>query len=248
MPIDTPDAPTTTRRTFLVRAALGGALVGIGTAVGPLTGLLPVAGAQEADDALTSPSDLDEPMFAAGASSLELGAVAAYQAAASGSLFDEVWLGRLTFIQHHHQTVADALAAAKPDGATIEPDATILAGTVAAVSGAADRATALGALAELESVLAATHLYAIGGLEDEVLAKTLAQALAIESQQAVVLGLGADQDPASLTPDLVGTAEARTDLGAAGVHLAPDEDASSTTAAESTTTTTDATTTTEGGN
>ncbi len=55
-------AAATTRRSFLARAAMGGALVGVATA-GPLRSLLGVAGAQAAE--LDAADTLDNETFAA---------------------------------------------------------------------------------------------------------------------------------------------------------------------------------------
>jgi O-phosphoseryl-tRNA(Cys) synthetase len=135
--------------------------------------------------------------------------------------------------QAHHQTVVDALTPLlSEDAPAPRPDETVMSSTVEEIQGNADQTAIVTALAELEEVLAATHLYAVGGLTDSSLAKTVAQVLAVESQQAVAMGRAVDLDLVELTPAQASTTDARTDF---------DEAAS----ASSTTT---STTTTEAGN
>ena len=91
MPTDqSPDSATATdRRTFLTRAALGGALVSAGAVASPLGGLLTSAGAQEVDaEALVADDLLTDEAFATFAAPLELAAVVAYQTALSGDVLD----------------------------------------------------------------------------------------------------------------------------------------------------------------
>lgn len=228
-------AAATTRRSFLARAALGGALVSVATA-GPLRSLLGVAGAQEAE--LEASDTLDNETFAALAVPVELATVLAYQAALDGDVLDETATTNARQFQTHHQTVVDALTPLlSEDAGAPRPDETVLSSTVATIEGNADQTAILTALAELEEVLAATHLYALGGLTDASLAKTVAQVMAVESQQAVAMGRAAEIDLVTLTPAEAGTTGARTDFGEAA------EAPSSTT-----TTTTTSTTTTEAGN
>ena len=224
-------AAATTRRSFLARAAMGGALVGVATA-GPLRSLLGVAGAQAAE--LDAADTLDNETFAALAVPLELAAVQAYQAAVETGSLDDATATTARMFQTHHPTVADALVGLRSEEAgTARPDETVMATTVREIEGNADATAILAALAELEDVLAATHLYAVGGLEDSSLAKTVAQVLAVESQQAVALGRAAGLDLVDLTPAEASTSGARTGFAEAA-------DAATTTTTTSTTTTTEA--------
>lgn len=224
-------AAATTRRSFLARAALGGALVSVATA-GPLRSMLGVAGAQEAE--LESSDTLDNETFAALAVPLELATVLAYQAALDGDVLDLTATTTARQFQVHHQTVVDALTPLlSEDAGTPRPDVSVLAATVQAIEGNPDQTAILTALYELEDVLAATHLYALGGLEDASLAKTVAQVMAVESQQAVAMGRLAGIDLVTLTPAEASTAGARTGFEEA---------------AAAATTTTTSTTTTEAGN
>jgi hypothetical protein len=223
-------AAATTRRSFLARAALGGALVSVATA-GPLRSMLGVAGAQEAE--LEAADALDNETFAALAVPVELAAVLAYQAALEGDVLDETATTNARMFQAHHQTVVDALTPLlSEDASAPRPDETVMSSSVEAIQGNDDQTAILTALAELEEVLAATHLYALGGLTDSSLGKTVAQVLTVENQQAVAMGRAADLDLVELTPAEASTDGARTNF---------------TEAAEASMTTT-STTTTEAGN
>ena len=205
MPLDNPEVVPTTRRTFLTRAALAGALVTVGTA-GPLTRLLPVAGAQ---DALGAAPELDDATFAAFALPLEMAAVQAYQAALDGGTLGDEGPTALDF-QTHHQAVVDVLTTLLAEDATPPaPDSLITSSTVASLRTATAKAEVLTTLAELEDVLAATHLYALGGLVEASTAKVVAQVLAVESQHAVYLGRAGGGDLATLTPAVADTSDAR---------------------------------------
>ncbi len=234
-------AAATTRRSFLARAALGGALVSVATA-GPLRAMLGVAGAQEATAAeLEAPEELDGATFAALAVPLELATVLAYQAALENDVLDATTTADARRFQAHHQTVVDALTPLLGEEAPApRPDETVMASTADAIEGNADQTAILTALAELEEVLAATHLYAVGGLTDTTLARTVGQVLAVESQQAVVWGRVIGTDLAELTPAEAGTEGARTGFAEAAEAAEA--------AAATTTTTPTSTTTTEAGN
>lgn len=205
MPLDNPEVIATTRRTFLTRAALAGALVTAGTAL-PLTRFLPAAGAAGA-------VGLDDATFAAFAVPLEMAAVQAYQAALDGGTLGDEGPTALDF-QGHHQTVVDVLTSMlAADAAVPVPDSKILAGTVAALKTATAKAQVLTTLSRLEDGLAATHLWALGSLVEPSTAKIVAQVLAIESQQAVYLGRAGGGDLVALTPSRANTSAARVPAG-----------------------------------
>lgn len=201
MPIEQPEATTaTTRRAFLARSAAGGALVAAVAATGAaggLGGVLPV-GAQAGGSA----GELDNDGFATLTTPLEMAAVQAYQAATEGPALDDTWKATARTFQAHHQEVATLLAtlieAKVPPVAPPVPDAAVAARFTAPAG--ADQTAVLTLLASLEEALAATHLAAIGSLADSSTAKTVAQVLAIESQQAVALGRAAGATIESLTP------------------------------------------------
>jgi len=237
VPIDPTEttATPTSRRSFLVRAALGGALVTVGTAAGPLSSILPAAAAP---DQLQAAESLDNATFAALAIPLEMAAVQAYHAAILGGTLDDTWSSQALTFQDHHQTAVDTYTPLLDEGTTAPaPDPTIVKSTVDAIKAATTQDAILTSLADLENVLAATGLYAIGGLDDNTTAKSVAQIMAVESQQAVVIGLALDTPLAALTP-----AEASTDGAETGFTEAFDESTTTTTtaAAGGSTTTTEA--------
>ncbi len=211
MPIEKPQATAaaTTRRSFLARTAAGGALVTVGA--GPLTGLLSgTAGAAPAQ--VEAAEILSDDAFARFATPLELGAVQVYsRAAARSDLLDGEWTELVRRFQRHHQEVADTLATLIVTGSgDPSADRDIVDTFGSAVDDAGDQEGVLGALADLEGVLTATHLWAIGGLEERLTARIVLQVSAAEAQQATVLALGAGTDVAEVTPDVATTEGART--------------------------------------
>ncbi|MCB1040087.1 MAG: ferritin-like domain-containing protein [Acidimicrobiales bacterium] len=236
MPIDqsTPPAAGTSRRTFLVRSALGGALAAAGVAA-PTAGLLPFGGpisfAGAQDDDLIIDAD-----YAGFAIPLELAAVQAYEKvlATTPAVLDDDATAYARAFQSHHQSVATTLATLLAEGAdTPSADEDV----AAQISATGDAAAIAGSLASLEDSLAATHLAVIPQLRDAITAKLAAQIAGIESQQATVLGLAAGTALEALTP-----AEAPTE--AAIEYAAPAEadatDEATTTEAGADTTTTEA--------
>ncbi|MEO6627658.1 MAG: ferritin-like domain-containing protein [Aquihabitans sp.] len=205
MPIEpTDEVNATTRRAFLTRSAAGGALVAAVAATGIAGGLGGGnAGAQTAGGA----GALDNGSFAALAAPLELAAVQAYQAALNGTALDTSWQQAARTFQSHHLAVATRLATllpvTTPPTPAPGPDAAVMA-QFSPPTGA-DQTAVLTTLASLEEALAATHLSVIASLEDTSLAKTVAQILAVESQQAVALGRASGATVQSLTPAVAPT-------------------------------------------
>lgn len=240
MPIDQPEATSapTNRRTFLTRAALGGALVGVGAAAGPFGLLAPAAGAQDAPLATVDEvGALTNETFAAFAVPMEMAAVQAYQLVLASEQLEGPWPDLALDFQGHHQTVVDSLTAQLAEGLA-DPVANpiLLAEVTTAIETAGSPTAVLLALSELEDAIAATHLYCLGGLEDTSLAKVVAQVLAVESQQAATLGLAGEAPDEQVTPATVGTEAARTNLSE-GAVTAPPATTTTTAASEETTTT-----------
>ncbi|MBX3314939.1 MAG: hypothetical protein KF906_11530 [Actinobacteria bacterium] len=204
MPIDQPEATAAVnpRRTFLARAAVGGAVVTAGSIAGPLLRAVP-AGAQTD----TTSGSLDDSSFAALAVPLELGAVQVYEAATEAPDMDDDAKSTLRTFQQHHQTVADTLTDYYTGDADLTEDPAVVARS-ASVGGSAN--AAFTALAELEQALAATHLDALGSISDAITAKYVAGVLAVQGQQAVALTLLAGTDPAAVVPAAVTTDGALT--------------------------------------
>lgn len=224
MPIDKPEARAapTTRRTFLVRAAAGTAVVGAGAAAGPLGLFAPTAGAQDAAEAdLEEASPLDDATFAAFATPLELAAVQAYQLALDSEGLDSGWQARALRFQTQHQTAVTALTDLLADDAgEAAPNELVLTEVGEAIEASEDQEALLVALSDLEQVTSATHLYALSGIEDTSLAKLVAQVLAVESQQCAVLGRAGGLELEDLTPAAVSTDGARTNLSEGAVTTA----------------------------
>ena len=203
MPIDQPDAPAvpTTRRTFLARTAIGGAVVTAGSLTGGFGRLLPVAGAPEPAEA----GDLSDADLAAWVTPLELGAVIAYQTAGDNPAVQETWGETFAQFKANHQEAADVMGAMIGEGDPPKADPRIVSGAVAAVSDAGDLAAVQKALAGLEDALAATYLDALADIKDPVSAKQAAQIMSTASQQAAILTVAAGGDVASATPPVATT-------------------------------------------
>lgn len=205
MPIDpsTDPATATTRRGFLARSAVGGALVTAGAVASPLGRLLPIAGAQTPTAIAAGLSDSD---FAVFATPFELTAVQTYLAAIESDLLDDEWLERARTFQSNHQAVAATLTTLVAE--TEEPpvaDTDLLEVWRGSVEGAADQDALLQVLVEVEESLSATHLAAIRDLTDPITAKTVAQVLTIEAQQAVLLATASGTAIDDVTPGQAST-------------------------------------------
>jgi hypothetical protein len=156
---------------------------------------------------------LDTVNFVAFAAPLELAAAQAYQAAIDGGKLDAEWAGSARDFLQHHQDVATALTGLIPASVTDPPvpvpDPELVSGPVAAVTAAGDQTAALTALAGIEDTLAASHLAALGEIDEPITAKAAAQALATTSQHVVALGRAIGTDVATLTPPVATTDGAR---------------------------------------
>ncbi|WP_421119749.1 ferritin-like domain-containing protein [Aquihabitans daechungensis] len=189
-------ATATSRRTFLTRTAVGGALVTAGALALPLGSLVPVAGARAADQ-----GDLGDEDFAAFAMAIELAAVAAYTAAFDKDVLDAEWSDRILQFQSHHQDVADTLIELGDESAAAPvAEAAFAKRSVDAVTAASDQQGVLAALAVVEGTLAATHLAGVGRLAEKTTARTVTQVLAVEGQQAALLAVASGTPVAEATP------------------------------------------------
>lgn len=215
-------ATATTRRTFLARTAVGGALVTAGAVALPLGHLLPGAGAQESQSDL-----LTDLAFATFASPLEMAAVQGYQAAIASSALDAAWTSRAQSFQTHHQAVVDTLAPfLSEDDPAPMPDSDLSSSTTKAIKAAgSDQDGVLKALAALEDTLAATHLSAIPMLRESSTAKIVAQVLSVESQQAALLATASGSSAIDAAPG-----KGSTD-GAVAIDMAGMDMSTTTTAA-----------------
>lgn len=209
MPIDKPEATaaTNTRRTFLARAAMGSALA---ATAGSLLDLRP-AGAQGAG----AGNGLDDDTYLVMADQLHAAAAIVYVAATeTAGLDDRAGEALSTFRDHHQQIVTDLgkLMGSTASAADTVPDPTVLA---ARDGLGGDQGAVLRSLVRLEEQLAATHLQAIGALDDAVTARAASEVLATSHQRAAYLARVAGEDPASLLPATVDDADALTAARAA---------------------------------
>lgn len=205
MSIDHPEATaTTSRRSFLTRTALGGAVLTAGALAGPLDGLVRPAGAEARHG-----DGMDNEAFATFAVPLEMAAVQAYQAAFSAEIFSTSDARQLLAFQANHQAVVDTLSPLlAEDAAAPVPDADIQKSVTATITSSSAPEAVLTSLADLETTLASTHLNAIAELTDTSMAKTVAQVLATESAQSALLGVNGGGSIEDATPTLITTDEA----------------------------------------
>ena len=198
MPIDESTEPaTTTRRSFLARSVVGGAVV---TAGAMATYAVAASGAAAAEDIPTD-ATLEETVFASLAAPLELAAVQAYQAAIDTDLLGGEMADVARTFQSHHLAVGDALAGMLPADALVpEPNVAVAKKFVDSVKAGGDEKGVLEALAGVEDTLSATHLTAIELLQDPTTAKTVSQVAAVEGQQAAFLTVSSGGSIEDATP------------------------------------------------
>ncbi len=189
-------ATATSRRTFLTRTAVGGALVTAGALALPLGSLGSVAGARPAGQ-----GDLGDADFAAFGTAIELAAVAAYTAAFDKDVLDAEWSDRALSFQGHHQDVADTLVTLVDESAAAPvAEAAFAKRSIDAIKAASDQKGVLAALAVVEETLAATHLAGVAKLAEKSTARTVTQVLAVEGQQAALLAVAGGSTIPEATP------------------------------------------------
>ncbi len=177
------------RRGFLTKAALGGAALTVGSALVPVSRLLPRAMAAEV-------TDTDVATFAA---SVEYAAVAAYQMGAP--LLSGAVLTAAETFAGHHQDHGDAFAGLV-GGAKPAANAKLIEALTPTLQGLKTQEDVLAFAFQLENQAAATYLFALGVLTSPDAAELTASILPVESQHAVVLGsaLGYAADTANYLP------------------------------------------------
>jgi hypothetical protein len=167
------------RRTVLGRAAVAGTAIAVGSQLVPVTRLFTPAFGQQLDDAT----------IAAFAESVELAAVAAYQAAAaSGKVTTPAVADAATLFASHHKEHGAAFGGAAGDKATGKANAALLAALTPQLNAAADENAVLELAYGLENAAAATYLFALGALTSPAALQLTASILPVEGQHAVVLG------------------------------------------------------------
>lgn len=165
------------RRQFVKRVGLGGALFTLGNTLLPASRLLPAAWGQELDD-LT---------IAKFAQQVELAAVAAYGAVAETGKLDATATEVGTLFAGHHGDHAAAFGSFAGDDATDIPNQALLDAFGPMIAEAADQAALLEIAFQLEQGAAATYHFALGVVGPEAAAAT-STILPIEAQHAVVIG------------------------------------------------------------
>jgi rubrerythrin len=163
------------RRRFVVGAGAGGAALALGSVFGP-SGLLSMASAQSMTD-----EDL-----AAFAQSLELAAVAAYEAAAPA--LSSATLPVAQLFLSHHQDHAAAFGAVAGSKAVDGPNQALIEALTPALQAVSDEAGALELAFGLENQAAATYAFGLTAATGMDAIAGMATILPIESEHAAVLG------------------------------------------------------------
>lgn len=164
------------RRRFLRTAGAGGLAVAIGSQVLPLGMFVGRAGAADGD-------------IAAFAESVELTAVAAYDAAvASGLVTTKAIADAAITFQGHHQEHAAAFGAAAGSGATGKLNSKLLAALQPSLAAAKTESDVVRIAFDLEGAAAATYLFALGALTSVPALQLTASILPVEAQHQTVLG------------------------------------------------------------
>ena len=176
------------RRSFLKKAAVGGAVVSFGSGIIPVSSLLSRAGAQEL-------TDVDIAVFA---ESVELAAVAAYEAGAP-LLSAEVLPVAQLFLQHH-QEHAGAFAALAGDAATGEANAALIEALTPTIQGLSDEAGVLAFAKAVENQAVATYAFALTALQSVEAASGTATILPVESAHATALSFALGEGPDAWFP------------------------------------------------
>lgn len=185
-----PTVAGSSRRRFLTRAAVGGAVLAVGTQLVPAGRLVPAARAQddvendEEGETLTP----DEALLAHLAGLL-LAAAQGYGLAvdpARSSLSEPV-TEVVRQLGANHNAQATSLNQLLPV-AVDEPNGTLGQQLTTDITAATDEAALLGVLVDLEEALAATEFAMLGEITDQNDAKNVAAILPTANQQAVVLG------------------------------------------------------------
>jgi len=167
------------RPSLLTGAALGGAVIAIGSMLVPVGRLVGVAGAQTGDAGV-----------AAFAESVELAAVAAYMAAAqSGKVTTPAVLQAATTFAGHHQEHGAAFGAAAGSASTKKANQKLVDMIAPQIQAAADEKAVLEIAYGLENAAAATYIFALGVLSNEKAYNAVASVMPVEAQHAIALGL-----------------------------------------------------------
>lgn len=192
------------RRSFLKKVGIGGAVLTVGGSALPVNALVPAVGAQEGDDEAENGAGADAGREQVGfAQGVELAAVSAYGLAADkfeqfGDTESRTLAERFG---DHHQQAADSLGTnvlvlTDEQKGEVVADPQLLGQLESAVNGAGNVQALSRVLADLEERIAATYFGLLDVLTDAADAKAVALILPVDAQRAVVWSTTAGVQPA----------------------------------------------------
>jgi hypothetical protein len=188
------------RRSFLKKVGIGGAVLTVGGSVLPVGGLVPAAFAQSDDEGSADGAAGREKVVLAQA--LELAAVTAYGMAADRfeGFGDTASRTLAEQFGDHHQQYADALGTnvlvlSEEQAGEVVADPALLGELDPAISGAGDTKALATVLKDLEERFAATYFGLLDLLTDAADAKAVALMLPVGAQRAVVWSTTLGLDP-----------------------------------------------------
>ncbi|MCU1352294.1 MAG: Ferritin-like domain [Acidimicrobiales bacterium] len=204
-PHDPPDATRSgrgaidSRRDFMKKVGVGGALVTVGALAAPLA----TAGAAPASaQAPAAAGDLTSDELLAFAMGIEYVGAQLYQLAGAKGSLDAAAATMVTTFGDHHQAHGDSFASLLgADDASKVPNKKLLDERSPTVDRAADQKAVLRALLAWEDTIAATYQSLLATTPDRTDAESLATVLAVEAQHAVSIGSLLKDTLDTLVPD-----------------------------------------------
>lgn len=192
-------AAMASRRAFLRRAGATGAVLAVGGVAVPLATTLPSA-AQTATAEAPELNESDGELVRY-AQSVELAAVAVYQAAVDKRVLDSAATELARQFGRHHQEHADALGTLIPKDMVVSAPNPALVAAVSPQMQAAQTTTAILQVAyDLETAAAATYQFAMGEIINTTVSGAAASIEPVEAQHSVVLGQILEIDPTEWLP------------------------------------------------
>jgi hypothetical protein len=173
------------RRQFLRRMGVGGAVAAVGATGISLAALLPASAQSTATSEVIT--DGDQPIIAF-AQTAELALVALYQKAIDTKKFDSILNETARTFSLHHNDHASTLGTLLDTAAPNRGNQAIIDQFGPQITNAADQNALAQVLFQLEQAAAATYESALGKLERTFSAGPVSTILPIEGQQAVVWG------------------------------------------------------------
>ncbi|MCU1453183.1 MAG: hypothetical protein JWN46_1329 [Acidimicrobiales bacterium] len=194
-----PEHRRDSRRGFMKKVGVGGALLAVAGAAAPVEALTGAAAAPAARQADALP---DSETLATFLMTVEYTGAQLYRLASAHAGLDPAVVTLITKFGDHHQQHGDSYATAisAKDAAKI-PNEKLLAERSRKVTVAADQKALLTALADYEDTMAATYLSLIAATTDRTDARAYGDVMAVEVQHAVDLGTKLKQSATTLVPD-----------------------------------------------